>query len=67
MSKSENTPDPLEIIEQSLRIVIHDVLDKEYGQNWLEEASRSLRKSWIKTLELRKKVKRKEEGNYQLN
>ena len=51
MNKSENTTDPLEIIEQSLRIVIHDVLEKQYGQNWLEEASKNLVKGWIKTLE----------------
>ena len=62
MNKSENTTDPLEIIEQSLRIVIHDVLEKQYGQNWLEEASRRLRKDWIKTLEQRKENEEKGRG-----
>lgn len=48
--------DPVEVIERTLRDVIHDVLSLKYGPNWYLDEKIGLGSGWVKHLEYKKKV-----------
>jgi len=48
--------DPLEIIERTLRDVIHEVLSSEYGPNWHKNENVGLGPKWAKELEEKSKT-----------
>jgi len=55
MESSTFYEDPLEIIERSLRDVIHDVLSLKYGPTWHQDAKIGLGPKWVKRLEAKEK------------
>jgi hypothetical protein len=48
--------DPLEIIERTLRDVIHDVLSSKHGPNWHQDNQIGLGPEWVQELERKKKA-----------
>lgn len=43
-------PDPLDIIERTLRSVIHDVLSDRFGPNWTQDPNVGLGSNWSERL-----------------